>query len=394
MEKTERLKTHIPALDGLRALAVLIICWYHIWQQSWLAPVLKIGRHSYSFDAVPRTGYLFVDLMLLLSAFLLFLPHAQSMVRGTEVPSAKDFYVRRAARIVPSYALAAVTMFLVALFTSQYASAKDAVRDITATLTFTQTLSAKTYIGTKINGVLWTAAVEMAFYLIFPLLAKAFRKKPLWTYLAMMAVGMLYIEFLCIRREDLLRTSLNQLPAFFGVFANGMMAAYLYVLAENRLLGRRPWWLAAACTVLFVFCIFAIRRGLFEAAGTPTVQLTQAKLRHPMAFLFSLLVLSMALGGKLFSVLFGNRLMRFAAGISYNMYLWHQWIAVHLKSVRVPYWEGEKLPNMAGNHPWQVKYTALCFFAAFAAAVLVTYLIERPAARAIAEYNKERNLSE
>ncbi len=30
---------YIGVLDGIRAIAILIIAWYHIWQQSWLMPI-------------------------------------------------------------------------------------------------------------------------------------------------------------------------------------------------------------------------------------------------------------------------------------------------------------------------------------------------------------------
>ncbi|MDO4573209.1 MAG: hypothetical protein Q4C13_07555, partial [Clostridia bacterium] len=65
---------HIDVLDGIRALAILVIMWFHIWQQSWLMPVFelpfleKLGlRGSVSLDFIPRSGFIFVDLMLLIS---------------------------------------------------------------------------------------------------------------------------------------------------------------------------------------------------------------------------------------------------------------------------------------------------------------------------------------
>ena len=33
-------KTWIPELDGLRVLMIFLVSWYHIWQQSWLTPVI------------------------------------------------------------------------------------------------------------------------------------------------------------------------------------------------------------------------------------------------------------------------------------------------------------------------------------------------------------------
>ena len=75
--------------------------------------------------------------------------------------------------------------------------------------------------------------------------------------------------------------------------------------------------------------------------------------------------------------------MHFLAGISYNLYIWHQVIAVKLKVHRIPFWEGDEYPNIAGNRPWMIKYTLIAVLAAFAAAVAATYLIEKPCAKLI-----------
>lgn len=69
---------HIGVLDGIRVFAIGIVAWFHFWQQSWLSP--QIG--SISLDWLVRTGYLLVDMMILLSGFCLFLPYARAMVYG------------------------------------------------------------------------------------------------------------------------------------------------------------------------------------------------------------------------------------------------------------------------------------------------------------------------
>ena len=68
-------RKRIPELDGLRVLMIFIVSWYHIWQQSWLRPMIG----SYSLDYLVRSGYIWVDGTVLLSAFLLFLPYAKAM---------------------------------------------------------------------------------------------------------------------------------------------------------------------------------------------------------------------------------------------------------------------------------------------------------------------------
>ena len=74
--------------------------------------------------------------------------------------------------------------------------------------------------------------------------------------------------------------------------------------------------------------------------------------------------------------------MLFFAGISYNFYIWHQTLAVRLKQARIPSYTGST-PNMDGQTVWQHRYTLVCFIAALLFAAFMTYVIEKPCARAL-----------
>ena len=66
--------TPLDALDGVRVLCILLVGWFHIWQQSWLAPQFEVLGEFVSLDFLLRSGYIWVDGLLLLSGFLLYLP--------------------------------------------------------------------------------------------------------------------------------------------------------------------------------------------------------------------------------------------------------------------------------------------------------------------------------
>ena len=73
LTETDRL-TRPAAADFVRVLAVFSVGWFHIWQQSW------VGAGALEFW--PRSGAVWVDVMILLSAFCLFLPAANDMAQG------------------------------------------------------------------------------------------------------------------------------------------------------------------------------------------------------------------------------------------------------------------------------------------------------------------------
>ena len=47
---------YVPVADGLRALCVGVVMWFHIWQQSWLDPSFTLGGHYFNLQRIVRRG--------------------------------------------------------------------------------------------------------------------------------------------------------------------------------------------------------------------------------------------------------------------------------------------------------------------------------------------------
>ena len=376
--------TYVGVLDGVRALGVLVVVWFHFWQQTWLRPVLKLPFTSWQMDLewLPRSGYIMVDLLLVLSGFCLFLPIARQMVRGEVNAGQVDvraFYRRRAVRILPSYYFCVLLiLFAVVLPTWPYTNMAEFWRDLFANLTMTQTFFAKTFFFTKFNVVLWTVCIEMQFYLLFPLLARGFARRPVAFAALMTGISALGAALLLAGVGNL-RFWLNQLPLLLCNYAAGMLGAVVFVRLA-AIVGRKPaaaWGFSA----LAVGCIWGILRLARLQAAAQELQSSQLVLRFPLSILFGCLLVALPLAAGPLRVLFDNRVMRFLAGISFNLYIWHQYLAVLLKKLHLPAWSGKVPPNQTGDLQWQHRYALLIWAAAFAAALFGTYAIEHPFAR-------------
>ncbi len=370
----------IPALHGVRALMICLIAAFHIWQQSWLTPSLTLFGHVYSADTVLRSGYLWVDGLLLLSGFLCYLPYAEAAAAGRALPRALPFYRRRFWRIVPGYLFnLLVVLLVVALPQKLYENPGRLALDALAHLSFTHNWFYFSYYATPLNGALWTLAVEVQFYLLLPLLARAFVRMPALSYCLMAGIAFLFRAFVAAWPDSSM--GFNQLPAFLDVYANGFAAAGIYVSLRRRM--KEDGWtrvLMTACAAASFLVLCGLAAG--QAAeplgeGIRRGQMARRYLQSAMTALFMLGV-SLGLGGL--RLLFGNPLTRFLSGISYQFYLWHQVLAVQLRRWNLPYSPYPE-PNRLYIVDWQRQYTWLCWLLALALAVLCTYFIERPLAR-------------
>ncbi len=369
----------MAAPDVLRVFSIFIVAWFHIWQQSWLDPGFMIGNHYVNLQNVVRHGYMMVDEMLLLSGFLLALPVARRALDGTpadaiEPPEA--FYRKRFWRIVPSYYLVIMLMFLWALPQGLYRSGWAMLKDLWAHLTFTHTLFYDSYLLSPLSGVLWTLAVEVQFYLLWPLIARAYVRRPGRTCLAL--VGLAFSYRIWVYGEADCSMYFNQLPAQLDLYACGMGAAWLLARMEREGMPadvhRRI--IAPLGMVLCLAGMLAIMYvqpiGNYEA-----IRHGQMNWRLPLGLLGASFLLCGSMAPQKLARALGNPVTRFLADISFNFYMTHQFLALRLKDLHIPPYTAE-LPNQAYEQPWQLLYTLACFGFAVLLSAGLTYLWEKP----------------
>ena len=370
----------VPALDGLRFLMVFSVAAFHLWQQSWLTPSLTLLGQKVSLDPWLRTGYLWVDGMLLLSGFLLYLPQARAREAGRKLPGYRGFYTRRFLRIFPTYLLNLLLVFLlVALPEKRYATFLEGARDWLAHLSFTHPFFTFSNAATPLNGVLWTIGVEMQFYLIFPLVSRAFGRMPLLTCLGMGAAAFAY-RALAITRPDT-PMFINQLPAFLDVYMNGFIAAAAFAKLERQARGdglTRLFFTAVLFSALAGLA--AMVQGQASESGMAAVRVGQMLRRYPQSVLTALAFIGAALGLGGVRLFLGNRVMGWLAAVSFQFYMWHTVVALQLKKWRFPPSVSGN-PHMTGERGWQVPYVLLSLGLTLAVSALITFLIEQPLAR-------------
>ena len=341
--------------DLFRVLAIGMVAAFHFWQQTWIGG----GR----LDYLLRTGCAWVDGMILLSAFCLWLPHGLDAAEGRPFAGCAGFWRRRLVRLVPGYWLA--TLVGGAVNAVQQGLDAHLVKDVLAHLLLIPTLFPESYIWARTNGALWTVGVLVQFYLLFPLLARAFRARPALTFLGLCAVQAGYTAWALGLEDWRYSFAFNQLPAFAGVLALGFAAASAVARLGCRVRGRGRWGFSA----LAAASLWAAARVLRGMNDMGDIQHAQLIWRMPLIACLALALIGLCLGVRLP----GGRFWAFLSGISFSYYMWHQWLAVQLKyHLRLPPWQGDTPPNQLGDTVWMWRYFGLILAVSLAAAVLLT----------------------
>ena len=245
---------HIPEVDGVRALAMLMIYVYHVWEfGDSPTKILKMG--GVSIDLFSPIGQFpsGVDLFMVLSGFCLFLPLCKSS-EAVDRWNWKSYAIRRFRRIAPPYyaAIVYVTIMPFALTAFFHLLHKKAnwqplpsVWQFATHFTFTHTLFVSTF--GSICGAFWSLGLEAQFYAVFPVVVFGFRRYGLRFLFAMIGISVIYRVAVSIllpqilSPEDTTQFDLRYfLPTVFFLgrwmqFAAGMLAAY--AVAHHRKAG-------------------------------------------------------------------------------------------------------------------------------------------------------------
>jgi len=361
--------SYIPALDGIRVIAVALVMYFHFWQQNWLQPaILNIKFITVDMYPLASAGFLGVELLFVLSGFLLYWPIAHQNTLHI-----RDFYTKRAVRIIPSYWLCVIVcaLFAIGKFASLGSWASYTLQNMAFMNMFRREL-----IFNELNSVLWSMSVEVWFYIVFPMVAWLFRKKPALVTLACFVLAWGYRSWVLASHRYEMILYMNQLPGMLDCFVGGMFAAHLasHLAGQEGQKTKSIGWggvsLLGLAGLWFFLWLLNYSRGSAEG-----IQYYQVICRSAIVMSCMAAVIGAALAGEWFQMIMGNRIVRFVSLISYNLYLWHQWLAVKLKEWRVPNWRGLVATD---DRAWQWQHMLLSIVLSVSVAAIITLLFDKP----------------
>lgn len=305
-------QSHIPALDGVRGLAVLTVFVYHFGGGA-QSPhfLLRITGETI------KLGWSGVTLFFVLSGYLITGILWRSY--GTE-HWWRVFYTRRCLRIFPLYYFSLLVVLFVGLIEHQ-------VRELTPPLTiyalYLQAFPA--HITINLNdisspfmlGHFWSLAVEEHFYLVWPFLLFGMRtcRSARTLCAAVMAVSFGFRAWVAFSGVSGLYSST---PARMGELALG---AWLALAVHEA-----PSWLDRVRRMAVPIVILSM-----GAAGVCVAITKDFDARTAPMYLFGIPLLSIGYGGLLLLALQNGRVTRFFSfaplrhlgTISYGVYVYH-----------------------------------------------------------------------
>jgi peptidoglycan/LPS O-acetylase OafA/YrhL len=350
-----------PALDGIRALAALMVVLTHC--------AFWTGR----YERGPAQGLLArmdfgVALFFVLSGFLLSRGWLTSAALGRPGPSLRVYFWHRAVRILPAYWAAVVVAMLLLGGNRRNATAWDWLRQITLTGIY--------HVGWLRDGLtqMWSLSTEVAFYLLLPVLGlgavaltRVIGWRPGWLLAAcagMTAMGVAWNSVTHFAWAYSWAASI-WLPGFLGWFAGGIALAVIVTHLRFRAPRDSRWrmiedvganagacWLLAGATLVVAATPVAGPRAIGLATGATAVA---KSLLYLIAAV--LIVLPAVFGGsRATTVVFGNSAARWLGLISYSIFTTHLIVLeiVHTDLLGDPLFRGSLVATAALTIPLSI----------------------------------------
>lgn len=225
--------TVMPALDGLRGIAILMVLSFHLFQ--WFNPAFgALGANPAILN-----GWAGVELFVALSGYLIYGALVSARERGY---SLRHYFRRRFLRIYPVYL--AACLITTALLLSQQspfawhqarlsavAGAEEMAKTILGALFLVRGVNWSA--PENLNPPAWSLGVEVSFYLLAPLAAALSARKPLAA--AVLGFALLFVlkrfeprelGIFCFFWVGILAWELHRHPALFLRKASVLWAAF------------------------------------------------------------------------------------------------------------------------------------------------------------------------
>jgi peptidoglycan/LPS O-acetylase OafA/YrhL len=367
----QRSAGRFPALDGMRALAALMIVYFH-------ATGVVPGLTIFTFPLGLGSLWIGVDIFFVLSGFLIGHILLLQMQRGGV--AFRSFYVRRAFRIFPAYYVVLTLNVLVFIHLGVFSPIHF---NIPWALWLKFSIPSYLYLcnyirTTEVMGWAWSLCVEEHFYLIFPtILVLLFRFSPRIRLVGLLILALLPLAIRTIAFID--DPGVRLFPQLLleshthcdGLFI-GVLVAYLFVYHRGQLAR-----FATRLSPLLLATAFACYASALWAGGaTATLQtgfLRVVALLFLLAVGTALIITNVLFVDNVVSRVLAHPFWYPIARVSYGMYLIHPFVAYWLVSF-VP---GSRV-DIAGSLVRLIAFGTVTALATFLCACLLFVLVERP----------------
>ncbi|MGA2420823.1 MAG: acyltransferase [Candidatus Acidiferrum sp.] len=333
------MRCRVPQLDGVRGIAILLVMLVNTSEKY---PVLHLQR-------LVADGWMGVDLFFALSGFLI----TGILLEGRESPHYfKNFYARRALRILPLYYAVLIFMFVVVPLLrpgDAHAIFQRGSPWWSFPLFLQNFLVAQSTLAVGPLGASWSLAIEEQFYLVWPLVVRNSSLK-LLRFIATLLI-LLSPPLTWYLSSQHVYTYSSVFCRQVGLMAGALLAILMHSSDFAPAQYIRSAWVAFALTLTLTF--------VSEALGTRWLTFTLVALAGA-SFIF----LALGSGQRWLQAILRNRLLRYTGTISYGLYLLHKIPADFAQAAHLD------------RHPALIL--PFVFLASYALAAISSKLLEKP----------------
>ena len=292
--------TYRPDIDGLRAVAVLLVVFHH------------------AFPQLLKSGFIGVDVFFVISGFLISTIIFQNLELGTF--SFPDFYKRRVKRIFPALSLVLLASFVCGWFVLLPADYKQLGKHMAAGAGFVSNFafwneSGYFDSGSKLKPLLhlWSLGIEEQYYIFWPFIVLyAWKRKISLFKVCLVLLALSFAINVFTAKNNAVAAFYSPLSRFWELLIGSVLAySSLQSAKTPKSSHAANWeaWVGVAFLAIGVYFINPERRFPGFWALFPTLAAYLLIKAGPKAW-FNQVVLS-------------NRLFVWVGLISFPLYLWH-----------------------------------------------------------------------